>query len=117
MQIEHRVCPNCNKVFYASTGAESLSCPHCGYVLLDRRGLERIEADMEIAFTLGDERMKARLENYSDGGVRIIYSGGPIAEDAVLGVDIEGLDIHGQARAVWSKKVSASTYASGLKLI
>lgn len=117
MQIEHRICPKCIKVFYASTGAENLSCPYCGYVLLDRRRMDRTEAGFDVVFTLGEERIAARLENYSDGGVRIVYSGAPILEDIVLGVDIDGLEIHGHARAIWSKQVSGSTFTSGLKLI
>ncbi len=117
MGIEHRICPRCIKVFFALTEAESLACPYCGYVLLDRRVMDRIEAGMDVVFTLGDEKIQARLQNYSDGGVRIVYSGVPLKEDIVLGVDIDGIEVHGYARAVWSKQVSDTTYTSGLKLI
>jgi len=117
MGIEHRICPRCIKVFFAFTEAESLACPYCGYVLLDRRAMDRIEAGMDVVFTLGEEKIPARLQNYSDGGVRIVYSGAPLKEDIVLGVDIDGIEVHGYARAVWSKQVSGTTYTSGLKLI
>ncbi len=115
--IEHRVCPNCARVFFAAKEAKSLSCPHCGYVLLERRRLERREAAMDMIVTLGDVKMAAHIENYSDGGIRMSYGGSPISKETVLGVDVEGLKIHGNALAVWTRKVSGSTYASGLRLI
>ena len=117
MQIEYRVCPECSRAFYAFNGVESLSCPHCGYVLLDRRSGERIKKRANFFLLLKGEKVAAELEDYSEGGMRIVYEGEPLNSRAVVDVNIDELKIHGHARAVWSKKISGAKHSIGLKLL
>ncbi len=117
MKIEYRVCPECSRAFYAFNSVESLSCPHCGYILLDRRSGERIKKRADFFLLLKGEKVAAELEDYSEGGMRIVYEGEPLNPRAVVDVDIDELDIHGHAQAVWSKKIHGSKCSIGLKLI
>ncbi len=114
--IEHRVCPKCARAFYASSGVESLKCPHCKYVVLDGRPGKRIKTDLYLTFSFGGRSMPVQLVDYSEGGLRIAYKGKPLEINTLIDLDIEKLNIRGTAMAVWTKRVSGAI-STGFRLI
>ncbi len=115
--MEIRVCPDCDKAFYALCDAIHLVCHHCGYMLLDRRVKERTASNLDFTFTYGGKSIKARLKDYSESGLRVFYRGSALKVDSVLDIELDGLNIHSQARAVWTKNVSRSLCSSGFTFI
>lgn len=115
--MEIRVCPKCNKAFYAAKDAESLTCTHCGHILYDRRQRARVEKRLLFRLSVKGESLPAKLMDYSDTGLRVEYDGRMLMEDTILEVDIGELNIHTAAKTVWTKRVSESVYASGMKFM
>ncbi len=115
--MEIRVCPDCDKAFYALCDAIHLVCHHCGYMLMDRRVKERTTSNLDFTFTYGGKSIKARVKDYSESGLRIFYRGSSLKVDSVLDMKLDGLNIHSTAKAVWTRSVSRSLYSSGFKFI
>jgi hypothetical protein len=115
--MEIRVCPQCNKAFYASPDAECLVCSHCGHVIYDRRRKERVEKELDFNIPFKGRPLPAKLMDYSEGGLKAVYKGGLLKVDTVFDLDIGELDIHAEVKTVWTKKVSKSVYASGFKFL
>lgn len=97
--------------------SDVVACPHCGQILHDRRNKERIKKELEFTFFFKGEGQSARLSDYSEGGVKMVYEGKPLEVDTVLDVEIKELDIRRPARTVWSKKLSNSSASTGLRLL
>jgi ribosomal protein S27AE len=114
--VDHRVCPGCNGAFYATTGAQSLSCPRCGYVVLDGRPAKRIKTEIPLTFYSGGRSTPVRLVDYSEGGLRIAYKGKALEVNSLIALDIEKLNIHGTAMAVWTRKISGAI-STGFRII
>ncbi|HXI09382.1 MAG TPA: PilZ domain-containing protein [Thermodesulfobacteriota bacterium] len=115
--MELRVCPECNKAFYARRAGEVVACPHCGFVLYDRRRKKRVLRELAFYFSMEGRVVQATLRDYSKDGLRIAYEGDALRPDAVIDISIDELDIHRHAQPVWSKKMSKSTVSAGLKLL
>ena len=115
--MELRVCPECNKAFYALHDSEVVACPHCGFILHDRRRNKRMHKELEFAFSAGGKTVTAKLQDYSLNGMKIAYTGAALDVESLLDIDIDEINIHGKARAVWTKKVSKSVASIGLKLL
>lgn len=115
--MELRVCPDCQKAFYSSPEGESVLCPHCGFVLLEKRLHKRTRKVLDFFFSYHGKKHGARLEDYSDSGVRAVYTGPGVDPDTVLEFDIDELDIHGKVRAVWTRELGKSRAESGFMLI
>ncbi len=115
--MEIRVCPDCDKAFYALRDAIHLVCHHCGYMLLDRRSKERTICNLDFTFTYGGKSIRAKLKDYSESGLRILYRGRSMQVDSVLDIRLDGLSIHSAAKAVWTSSVSRSLYSSGFQFI
>lgn len=113
--IEIRVCPECGKAFYAPV--DRAVCPHCRYVFLERRYKGRIKKELAFTVSLEGKKLPARLEDYSENGIKMVYKGAGLEVDTVLHVNIDEMDLHRNARAVWTKKLSKSLSSSGLKLL
>ncbi len=114
--VDHRVCPECNGAFYATSGARSLACPRCGYVVLDGRPAKRTKTDMPLTFSFGGKSMPVKLVDYSEGGLRIAYKGKALEVNTLIGLDIEKLNIRGTALAVWTRKISGAV-STGFRII
>jgi len=114
--VDHRVCPGCNGAFYATSAAHSLSCPRCGYVILDGRPGQRTKTNIGLTFSFGEKSMPVRLVDYSEGGFRIAYNGKALEINTLIDLDIEKLNIHGTAMAVWTKKISGAV-STGFRII
>jgi hypothetical protein len=115
--MEIRVCPDCDKAFYALRDAIHLVCHHCGYMLLDRRSKDRTICNLDFTFTYGGKSIKARLKDYSESGLRVLYRGRSLQVDSVLDIKLDGLGIHSAAKAVWTSSASRAVYSSGFKFI
>lgn len=115
--MEIRVCPECKKAFYAPNDSESLSCPHCGYIFIDRRSKGRLHKDIKLVFSINGKKIPAKLRDYSDGGARVVYKGRALRANDTLELEIEKLKIRRTAKAVWSIKLSSSLSSTGLKFL
>lgn len=115
--MELRVCPECNKALYSLHDSDVVACPHCGFVLHDRRGALRIKKEINFTISLEGEDVPVKLVDYSAGGLKIVCKGRHIKTDTFLDVDIDALGIHKTAKAVWTKKAPGSSSSVGLKLV
>lgn len=115
--MELRVCPECNKAFYSLHDSEVVACPHCGFILHDRRRTKRVTKEIDCCFSVEGELVRAKLQDYSKDGLRVVYSGHALGVDTVFDVEVEDLDVHRPAKAVWAKKISKSQFSVGLKLL
>ena len=115
--MEIRVCPDCDKAFYALRDAIHLVCQHCGYSLLDRRIKERTICNLNFTFTHKGRRIQGKLKDYSESGARIVYKERSLPVDTILNLKLDGLNTNSPARAVWTRSVSRSLYSSGFKFI
>ncbi len=115
--MEIRVCPDCDKAFYALRDAIHLVCHHCGYSLLDRRIKERTICNIDFTLTHKKRSIKCTLKDYSDTGARVVYRERSLPVDTIISVKLGKLDINAPARTVWTRSVSRSLYSSGFKFI
>lgn len=92
-------------------------CHHCGNILLDGRTRKRIRKEVAFTLSLGELKIPAVTADYSDDGARIMYKGNPIPVGTVMDLNIDKLNIHGAAEAVWAKRVSRSQTQAGLRLL
>ncbi len=115
--MELRVCPECDRVFYSLHDSDVVACPHCGFILHDRRGALRTKKEINFTISLEGENIPVKLIDYSVDGLKIVCKGRDIKTDTFLDVDIKALGIHKTAKTVWSKKVSGSLSSVGLKLL
>ncbi len=115
--MEIRVCPECNKAFYALRETDTLVCHYCGFVIFDQRSRQRLLADFDFNLTLLGHNVRAKLKDYSETGARIVYKGKLISEDTVLNLVIDELGIEATAKAMWSKRIAKDTYSYGLELL
>jgi len=115
--MELRVCPECEKAFYSPPDGDFLSCPHCGFVLFDRRGGQRVRREAESVLSIRGRKLRATLKDYSTGGARVEYSGPDLERDTVIELYVDDLDIHARAVAVWTKKASGDVKYAGFRLL
>jgi hypothetical protein len=115
--MEIRVCPKCSRAFYAHSDGESVSCPGCGYFLLDRRYNERVGKELDFTFLLNGERRMARLKDYSGTGIRMSYGGAALALDAAMDIEIGEINMRGAGKAVWTVGREGSLFSSGVVFI
>lgn len=115
MKIEHRICPSCLSAFYASTSDDVVICPDCKFILLDRRDTKtkRTQKRANFVFSINDERFDATLEDYSTGGMRVVYQGRPLKPGTCIEFDVKELNLRGSARTVWTKKPAGLLASSG----
>jgi hypothetical protein len=115
--MEIRVCPECNKAYYTAAVEYRPPCPHCGHVLLDRRTQERTITAKDLSFFIeGTERSATLIDLSKDGG-KIIYDGESFPANTTLDINIDELNIHRTARAVWTKELTGSKVTAGLKFL
>jgi DNA-directed RNA polymerase subunit RPC12/RpoP len=115
--MEIRVCPDCDKAFYALRDVIHLVCHHCGYSLLDRRIKERTLCNLDFTFTYKSKNIKATLKDYSESGARIVYKERSLPVDSILKVTLDKLNTDSPAITVWTRSISRSLYSSGFKFI
>jgi predicted RNA-binding Zn-ribbon protein involved in translation (DUF1610 family) len=116
MKMELRVCPECKKAFYTAAVEYPPPCPRCGHVLLDRRTQERKATTTNFTFLVEGKKRSATLLDFSKEGARIIYGGKTFPVNSVMDLSIDKLNIHGTAKAVWTKKIDSKS-TTGLKFI
>lgn len=111
--IELRICPCCNKVFYANSNESSPPCSHCGYVLINRCE-DRKELSLDSTFTIDGKKKGVTVKDYSVNGAMVVYVGDLIPVNTSLLFEINELNIKKMAKAIWSKKINRSISATGL---
>lgn len=112
-----RICPNCNRVFYILNEQHSVICTHCSYDLLDKRFSKREKIDIDFSFSLYNKTISAKITDYSDNGVRIVYNGEAVPVNTIINLNIKELKIELNAIIVWSDKKVSLNNVSGLKLL
>jgi DNA-directed RNA polymerase subunit RPC12/RpoP len=115
--MELRVCPECDRAFYSLHDGDVVACPHCGYILHDRRRSKRVHKEIVFTFSAGGRTVTAKLQDYSTNGMKIIYTGDALDLESLLDIDIEEINIHGTAKAVWDRRITKSTHSTGLKIL
>lgn len=116
--MEIRVCPGCSKAFYAARDGESLICPHCGFVLYDRREKTRQFREVRFTFLINGEKIPATVKDYSKDGVKIVLKGSrALKVNELYSLHIDELNIHTTAKAVWTRKMPRSGFSAGLRLL
>jgi len=112
--IELRICPRCNKVFYANSKESSPPCTHCGYVLINRFNA-RQESSFDLTLLINGRKKAVTVKDYSADGAMIVYVGDLIPVNTDFFCEITELNVKKMAKAVWSKKINQSISAAGLK--
>lgn len=115
--METRVCPKCEKAFFSHEKSGLVRCSYCAFVLLDRRDNGRVYIDMDFSITLDKKNIRAKLKDYSRGGLRAVYIGDMLDVDREINVELAPLHIHRYAKTVWSKQISESRHESGFQLL
>lgn len=110
-----RVCPECKKAFYAGTSPAPLSCAFCACFFEDKRRSRRIRKETGLTFWFMDRSRAARLKDYSENGLRMLYAGKMLKAGSVVEVELGAENIRECAVAVWSRKLSPAISSSGLK--
>ncbi len=114
-KMDIRVCPECGKAFYAAPSAAPLSCAFCACFFEDTRRARRIRKEADLTFRFKDRSYQARLKDYSEGGLRMLYAGKMLRAGSVVHVEIDRENISELAVAVWSRNVSPAVFSIGLK--
>jgi len=118
--MKPRICPECQKAFYPPPDERGVLCSHCGHILYEARDGTRVRPSnrsLSFTLTLPGAQVEASIKDYSPSGLRITYSGAEMDIDSILNVDIDELGIHAPARAVWTKRISSSSFSAGLRLL
>ena len=118
--MDIRVCPECGKAFYAAVSSAPLSCALCACFFEDKRRDKRTRKETGLTFRFMDRSYPARLKDYSEHGLRLLYAGKMLKAGSVVAVEFAPpLDKGGCecAVAVWSRKVSPAVFSSGLRRI
>ncbi len=115
--METRVCPGCESAFYALNDLGYTACPYCGLVLWDRRANVRFKGSAKLTFSCTGETGTAEVVDYSQGGVKIAYTGKALPKGRLITVDIKALNIHTRAKTVWTAKGRGKKLLAGLKLL
>lgn len=117
-QVMMRICPECKKAFYVPVKVDRVRCHHCHFTIYMGRNSERITNELEFTLTLRNEKIRARLRDYSREGIGIFLDGkNTLNVGVVVNVDIDEVNIHRPARAVWIRKKSRSVSSAGLQLL
>jgi len=118
--MDIRICPDCNKVFYVTDEVSFPVCNYCGHALPEKRWQERIPAEIDFVFHFRNENCSATLMDFSKGGARIAYAYEKkhLLVGNIIDINVEKIDIHAGAMAVWTKKQESGTKVeTGLKFI
>jgi len=115
--MEIRVCPECEKAFFALVDNAVVKCTHCGHVVQERRGAERVAKELDCTFSYDGHVVHAKLQDYSSGGLRMVYTGEAVSADTLRDVNVEGLDVHRPAKTVWTMQTSDHSFSAGLRLL
>jgi len=114
--MEERICPVCNKVFYAPKDSNLLRCTFCDNVVFEGRTVKRVSGDLDFFMVVGNRRVKVRLRDFSSEGLGIDLERMPIKADSVMHVGIKELGIESDVRVVWIRE-SGHIMSCGLKML
>jgi len=112
-----RICPECQKAFFMPFGAERTGCPHCGVYFTDRRASKRVKREFGLRISFNGSVYTARSADLSDNGACVLFSGRQTDADAILDVNIGELRYFRRAAIVWTRQLSKTLAAAGLKLL
>ncbi|GMT42809.1 MAG: hypothetical protein IEMM0002_1220 [bacterium] len=113
-----RVCPECHKAFFQPVGRECCPpCPHCGHVLVNQRGQERLITKTDFTLSVGGRKRSATIVDFSADGARIVYDGKEIPDNGNVKLNVDKLNIHRRAKAVWTRKLGDEVSQTGLMLL
>lgn len=110
-----RVCPECEKAFYAAEVLPPLSCPFCACFFENKRRDKRIGCEAGLTFRFMDRSRPGRLKDYSENGLRMLYAGKMLKAGSVVEVELGAENTSECAVAVWSRRLSPTVFSSGLK--
>lgn len=115
-KVAIRVCPKCERAFYA-LGAESATCTFCGAPVTERRGGDRLRTKVRFLLKMMDGLVPVNVEDYSESGIKLAYSGKPLDIDSIVDLDISALALKVKARAVWSRSEKGNISFTGFTFV
>lgn len=115
-RVAIRVCPRCEKAFYA-LGTQGATCSFCGKPVTERRGGDRIRTKVRFLANMIDSLVSARVEDYSLTGIKLAYQGRALDANAIVELDISELALKVKARAVWSRTLEGDRSYTGFAFI
>ena len=87
-------------------------------IVYDKRSKQRDKCEARAIVTIGTHSKSAFIDDFSLGGVSVVYHGDPIQTDAKVKISAEKLDIRSKAAlVVWSKSIVGGLSHSGLKYV
>jgi hypothetical protein len=92
-------------------------CPNCRHVLIEQRQHDRVGEKSNLTFTVDEEKRTAKVIDLSMDGARIAYKGDAIPIETILDFNLDRLNIHRPAMAVWTKQLNPKISQSGLRLL
>lgn len=115
-KVAIRICPNCKRAFY-SLGGEDAVCSFCGTPVTERRGGDRFASRVQFLLNMLDRPVPAKVEDYSESGIRLAYAGKPLGINSIIDLDISELALRVRARAVWSRALKGNLSYTGFTFI
>lgn len=112
-----RVCPECDKAFLIANIDYCPPCPMCGYVLVEQRDEDRKKKRTIFTFKINGRKRQGNVLDLSMDGARISYQGSALPVNTILKFNVDKLNIHRSAKAVWTRRHRANTIQTGLRLI
>lgn len=102
--------------YYSLTTRLAPPCPHCGHLIVERRGPRRSCAGAAFRFSYKGTVRNAKVIDYSAGGMRIECAAA-LPVDSIFVVNVDALGLGGAVRVVWSRGLGGSRVAMGLELL
>ncbi|MCP3677132.1 MAG: PilZ domain-containing protein [Deltaproteobacteria bacterium] len=123
MRNDVKKCPQCGKVSNGNRHESYLICRGCGMAYTeygtDRRREGRLKLRKECTLTYKERELPvaATVDDVSLNGVRVQYVGPTFCKDAMLYLDVDGLDLHTPAKVMWTTLATKDKQSAGLRLI
>ncbi|MCP3677516.1 MAG: PilZ domain-containing protein [Deltaproteobacteria bacterium] len=123
MRNEVKKCPQCGKVSNGNRHESYLICRECGIAYTecgtDRRcdGRLKIEKECTLTYKGRESPVEATVYDVSLNGARTQYVGTPLCKDAMLYLDVDGLDLHTPVKVIWTISVNKDKHSTGLQLV
>ena len=123
MRCEVGKCPQCGKESNGNRDESYLICRECGMAYTehgtDRRREGRLKLRKECTLTYKDREspVAAAVEGVSLNGAKVQYAGPLFCKDAMLYLDVDGLDLHTPVKVMWTASANKDKHNTGLRLI
>lgn len=104
-------CPTCDKRLYSAVKTSLITCPYCTALLAatheNKRAAERLPICKFCRVIKDQFSVTARTIDISDTGVGIkSYRTLPFANDEIVGIFVEDLNLVKKARVAWTMSIA-----------